>query len=280
MTGLFLIATQQRRAKMNFDKVLSLFPSSSTEEPKTKIIHIKDSRKEPDREVYIGRPGRFGNPIKKEQTCLVCKKKHDTAGSTLPCYRRWAAKKIAEDEAFREEVKALHLKTLVCYCAPGPCHGDCLAVFASDLNSKDAILFCTMQGTYGAFGNFYYSPFVLKGKEWKTNEHYYQAQKFAGLPDEEEIRLMPTAWAAASEGRKPSRPLDPKWDDNKEQAMYDGLVAKFTQHPGLKEFLISTEKRYIAEHSNKELYWADGLDGSGKNRLGVLLMKLREQLSE
>jgi predicted NAD-dependent protein-ADP-ribosyltransferase YbiA (DUF1768 family) len=39
---------------------------------------------------------------------------------------------------------------------------------------------------------------------------------------------------------------------------------------------METKDKVLIEHTIKDRYWADGGDGSGKNRLGVLLMKLRE----
>ena len=34
----------------------------------------------------------------------------------------------------------------------------------------------------------------------------------------------------------------------------------------------------LVEHTKNDRYWADGGDGTGRNRLGQLLMELREQL--
>jgi predicted NAD-dependent protein-ADP-ribosyltransferase YbiA (DUF1768 family) len=36
----------------------------------------------------------------------------------------------------------------------------------------------------------------------------------------------------------------------------------------------------LVEHTKKDKYWADGGDGSGKNRLGELLMKVRAEISK
>jgi N-glycosidase YbiA len=35
----------------------------------------------------------------------------------------------------------------------------------------------------------------------------------------------------------------------------------------------------LVEHTARDSYWADGGNGQGKNRLGVLLMRLRDELS-
>jgi N-glycosidase YbiA len=64
----------------------------------------------------------------------------------------------------------------------------------------------------------------------------------------------------------------------KEQFMYDGLKFKFTQHEELRKMLLDTKDSKLVEHTNNDKYWADGGDGSGKNRLGTLLMKLRDEL--
>ena len=60
--------------------------------------------------------------------------------------------------------------------------------------------------------------------------------------------------------------------------MLDALRAKFTQHEELKATLLGTGDAILVEHTANDSYWGDGGDGSGKNRLGQLLMKLREEL--
>jgi len=57
--------------------------------------------------------------------------------------------------------------------------------------------------------------------------------------------------------------------------MYEGLKHKFTQNEHCKNILLSTGDCELIEHTTKDSYWGDGGDGSGKNRLGFLLMKLR-----
>ena len=49
------------------------------------------------------------------------------------------------------------------------------------------IHFYSTKDDYGCFSNFSAHPVELKGQEWPTSEHYFQAQKFAGHPDEEEV---------------------------------------------------------------------------------------------
>ena len=148
----------------------------------------------------------------------------------------------------------------------------------SDAKAKTAINFYSTTGDYGCFSNFSRHTVFLKGKRWPTSEHYFQAQKFAGEPDEEEIRKAAKPSQAASMGRDRKRPLRRDWESVKEQVMLDALRAKFTQHEELKATLLGTGDAVLVEHTANDSYWGDGGDGSGKNRLGHLLMKVREEL--
>lgn len=53
----------------------------------------------------------------------------------------------------------------------------------------DTTRFYHVTAEYGCFSNFSPHPIRMNGKIWPTNEHYFQAQKFAETPDEEEVRL-------------------------------------------------------------------------------------------
>ena len=142
------------------------------------------------------------------------------------------------------------------------------------------VKFYRTQDAFGCFSNFSKHPFVLEGREWPTSEHYFQAKKIAGTPSEEEIRLAPTPSEAARMGRQRERPLRTDWEAVKESVMYAALEAKFSQHPEIRQQLLATGEARIVEHTRNDTYWADGGDGSGRNRLGELLMRLRKSLSE
>jgi hypothetical protein len=62
--------------------------------------------------------------------------------------------------------------------------------------------------------------------------------------------------------------------------MYEVVQAKFTQHEELKVLLLSTGTATLIEHTENDDYWGDGGDGSGKNKLGKILMQLREELQK
>lgn len=94
---------------------------------KPKVIHISQVPKDwktNDQYVYIGRSGKgmsgyFGNPIRLPAG--------SNRGATLEAFKEYAIARIEEDAEYREAVKNLSGKHLVCFCAPQPCHGDILA---------------------------------------------------------------------------------------------------------------------------------------------------------
>ena len=142
----------------------------------------------------------------------------------------------------------------------------------------DVIRFYGTKDAYGCFSNFARYPFTLGGKPWPTTEHYFQAQKFAGTPDEEEVRQAQSPRIAARMGRSRQRPLRTDWEAVKDSIMHEVALAKFTQHADLREILLATGNAQIVEHTEKDKYWGDGGDGTGKNRLGQILMRVREGL--
>lgn len=149
-----------------------------------------------------------------------------------------------------------------------------------NMSEKKVINFYSTKDEYGCFSNFSAHKILLKDKIWKTTEHYFQAQKFAGTSHEEELRLADSPMQIAKMGRDRKRPLRKDWEEVKDEIMLDALQAKFTQHKDLKEILLGTGDAILVEHTKNDFYWADGGDGSGKNMLGILLMQVREELRD
>ncbi len=140
------------------------------------------------------------------------------------------------------------------------------------------INFYSTRDAYGELSNFAPYRIHLKQRSWPSSEHYFQAQKFPDHADEEEIRLAANAREAAQMGRERHRPLRPDWEEVKETVMLEALRAKFTQHRSLQELLLGTGDVRLVEHTRNDAYWGDGGDGTGRNRLGVLLMQVRAEL--
>ena len=127
--------------------------------------------------------------------------------------------------------------------------------------------------------NFFLSPMIVDEKEYPTVEHWVQSQKFTDPTIQEQIRTAPTALHAKKLGqlRDPSFRLD--WDSKKEDILYQGLKAKFEQNIVLQNFLLHTGTEELIELSPWDSYWGSGRFGTGKNRMGFLLMKLRSEIT-
>ena len=159
--------------------------------------------------------------------------------------------------------------------------------FSAHANGNKPIQFYdpNNSGAFNFLCNFYPRPIHLDGKNWPTVEHYFQAQKFIQHPKAawvaELIRLCPDPnlikkLANCREFRVfyPNNWHGPRKID----LMRKALMAKFTQHPDLKERLLSTQQRRIEELFDEE--WGMGADGKGKNLAGRLLMEIRSKLQE
>jgi len=79
-------------------------------------------------------------------------------------------------------------------------------------------------------------------------------------------------------GRDRKRPLRRDWEKVKDNIMREAVLAKFTQHEDLRAILLGTGDARLVEHTVNDSYWGDGGDGSGRNRLGEILMSVREEL--
>lgn len=140
------------------------------------------------------------------------------------------------------------------------------------------IKFYRVNDQYGEFSNF--SPFSFSDGEkiWPTSEHYFQAQKFLDKAIQEKIRNLESPMAAALEGRNRNNPLRSDWEEVKDEVMRYAVFEKFRQNPSLQSLLKSTGDAEIIEHTTNDNYWADGGDGKGKNKLGKILMEVRDSL--
>lgn len=141
-----------------------------------------------------------------------------------------------------------------------------------------SIRFYSVGDPYGELSNFAAYRIKLAGKHWPTSEHYFQAQKFKDPALREKIRKAKSPMIAARMGRDRSNPLRRDWESAKVGVMTEAVIAKFSQHDDLRELLLGTGDALLVEHTDNDSYWGDGGDGSGKNMLGQILMRVRERL--
>lgn len=141
------------------------------------------------------------------------------------------------------------------------------------------IFFYRTREPYGWLGNFSRHGFELKGKWWATVEHYYQAQKFAGTEHEELVRSSESPGEAARRGRDPARALRHDWEAVKDAVMLEAVTAKFNAHADLRRLLLETGDEDLVEKTSRDDYWGCGTSGTGKNKLGLILMEVRARAS-
>lgn len=142
------------------------------------------------------------------------------------------------------------------------------------------ILFYRVNDAYREFSNFAHYPFVIDHVEWPTVEHYFQAHKFMDKELQDKIRQLISPMDAALMGRDRQLPLRADWELIKDDVMRRAVYEKFKQNSEIKQILIDTGDSEIIEHTTNDAYWADGGDGSGKNKLGLILMEVRERLNK
>ena len=143
----------------------------------------------------------------------------------------------------------------------------------------EPIKFYSVTNEYGEFSNFAEYEITIDGKRWPTSEHYFQAMKFEDKVYAEKIRKTKKPLMATQMGRDRSVKIKRGWDSMRVNVMTVAVRAKFNQHQELLDLLLSTGDRKIVEHTSNDDYWGDGGDGSGENMLGIILMRIRDELS-
>ena len=135
---------------------------------------------------------------------------------------------------------------------------------------------------YGCFSNFSAHGFELDGYWWYTSEHYFQAQKFINTNIDwfNKIQTVKAPKEAAKMGRSRKYPLRQDWEEVKDDIMYQAVLSKFQTHQDIQKILLDTGEQLIVENSPIDYYWGCGKDGSGKNKLGEILVKVRVEIKQ
>jgi len=132
-------------------------------------------------------------------------------------------------------------------------------------------------GNFDFLSNFYTCKIVYENEKYRSSEHAFQAAK---TDDPLQIEKIKKATAGQSKrlGRQASLRHD--WEEKKDYIMLDILRYKFRANPKLKEKLIATYPKELIEGNNwGDKYWGVDIEtGNGLNKLGKILMKVREEL--
>ncbi len=130
------------------------------------------------------------------------------------------------------------------------------------------------------FSNFSSFEIDWQGEIYKTTEHAYQSAKFFGVDEDlvNDIRNTKSSHEAFKLARANADKVRPDWDDVKIDIMEEIIRAKCEQHPYVKQKLLETGDYEIVEDSPKDNFWGWGADRQGRNELGKLWMKIRQEL--
>lgn len=132
------------------------------------------------------------------------------------------------------------------------------------------------KGKYYFLSNFYSAPVMYEGLLYQNNEAAFQSAKVKDLERRKQFcKLDPSI--AKKKGRNALLRND--WEDIKDEVMYQCVKDKFTRNQDLRQRLIDTDNEELVEGNTwNDTYWGV-CRGRGKNMLGKILMKVREELS-
>ena len=138
-------------------------------------------------------------------------------------------------------------------------------------------------GHWAFLSNFYWNEIEFEGIKYPTNEHFFQAMKTLDIDERRAIANCLTPGRAKRMGRRVALRSD--WEDIKENVMLEGLCLKFADEQ-LADWLLETGDAELIEGTT----WHDNEWGNcscpkckdipGKNKLGKLLMIVRDMIKE
>lgn len=130
---------------------------------------------------------------------------------------------------------------------------------------------------YYFLSNMYPCPvdITINGKTRKfcNAEAAFQAMKNPTNDSYVESLCAMSGYAAKRAGQ--STRLRPDWESVKDDVMRQVLTAKFTQNPELMENLQGITREIREDNDWNDRYWGV-CNGTGQNKLGKLLMELRD----
>ena len=130
------------------------------------------------------------------------------------------------------------------------------------------------------FSNFSSFQVDWKGRCWPTSEHAYQAARFFDTAPElvERIAGARSAHEAFETAQSNKVQQRKNWRDIKADVMLEICRHKVQQNPYVRRKLLQTNEEYLVEDSPVDSFWGWGADRQGRNELGKVWMKLREEL--
>lgn len=141
---------------------------------------------------------------------------------------------------------------------------------------------------YYVLSNFSAFRLRWKGHDFDTSEAAYHWEKFshgADTPEEAEalsdicgqIKRARSAHEAFKIAEANKHLVHPEWKARRIPVMLDILRAKADQHEYVSRKLDATDNRELVENSWRDDFWGWGPNRDGKNMLGKLWVKVRDE---
>ena len=144
----------------------------------------------------------------------------------------------------------------------------------------------------GCLSQWWPVDFSVNGVTYPSAEHWMMAAKarlFDDLDGLAKVLAANSPGAAKAAGRKVQGFDEQRWVAARYDIVVAGNLAKFSQHPDLRQFLVATRERVLVEASPYDRIWGVGMAPTnpdvhrpsawrGRNLLGFALMDVRAQL--
>lgn len=162
---------------------------------------------------------------------------------------------------------------------------------STHLSNDEIVLFW---GKTNLFSQWYPITFTIDGKQYNCTEQWMMASKARLFEDEEKeewIMRTDSPKLQKAYGRLVSNFNQTTWTQHAYDIVVKGNYAKFSQNDFLKQDLIETGDKIIAEASPFDRIWGIGLGRNnpkalcpgqwkGRNLLGKALMDVRKLINE
>jgi ribA/ribD-fused uncharacterized protein len=130
-------------------------------------------------------------------------------------------------------------------------------------------------GVSAGYSNFIINPIKTDIGNFQNAEAAFQAYKDINNIDYiKNLESTESPFVVKQLGQNCNLPSD--WYSKKYELMKKVINFKFDQYPEFQKSLIESNLRCIYHQNMKDNYWGKG-DGSGFNKLGVILMQIREE---
>jgi ribA/ribD-fused uncharacterized protein len=144
----------------------------------------------------------------------------------------------------------------------------------------------------GCLSQWWPAAFTVDGVSHSSAEHFMMAGKALLFGDADaagRIRAAPHPGAAKELGRQVRGFEEKHWAERRFDLVITGNMAKFDQHPELRDFLLRTGNRVLVEASPRDRIWGIGLAADddratspahwlGLNLLGFALIEVRHRV--